>query len=222
MAANPYVGAWREWDERYADSVIGKRNWQIVAGCAVLTSLVLAIGMVWQSLRSRYIPFIVQVDSQGYGLTIPHPLVPSSDPTLINRMERYQVASFIRDVRTISSDPGAEQYLLNDMLAHVQGAADKYLDEYFHADDAAHNPFKLAQHQTVAVSIDSILELSAHSYQVRWSEQARDHNGSTQGAPTHWEAVMQTVIVPPVSDETIISNPLGFYVTQISWAEQQD
>jgi type IV secretion system protein TrbF len=183
---------------------------------------VLAIGMVWQSLRSRYIPFIVQVDSQGYGLTIPHPLVPSSDPTLINRMERYQVASFIRDVRTISSDPGAEQYLLNDMLAHVQGAADKYLDEYFHADDAAHNPFKLAQHQTVAVSIDSILELSAHSYQVRWSEQARDHNGSTQGAPTHWEAVMQTVIVPPVSDETIISNPLGFYVTQISWAEQQD
>ena len=79
MAANPYAGAWREWDERYADSVISKRNWQIVAGCAVLTSLVLAIGMVWQSLRSRYIPFVVQVDSQGYGLTIPHPLVPSTD-----------------------------------------------------------------------------------------------------------------------------------------------
>ena len=74
----------------------------------------------------------------------------------------------------------------------------------------------------MTVAIDSILELSAHSYQVRWSEQARDRNGSTMGAPTHWEAVMQTTIVPPQSDATIISNPLGFYVTQISWAEQQD
>ena len=222
MAGNPYADAWRPWDERYADQTLGKRNWQIVAGCAVLTALVLAIGIVWQSLRSRYIPFVVQVDSQGYGLTIPHPLIASTDPTLINRMERYQVASFIRDVRSVSSDPGAEQYMLNDVLAHVQGAADKYLDEYFHADDAAHNPFKRAAHQTVTVTIDSILELSAHSYQVRWSEQARDHNGSVLGAATHWEAVMQTAIVPPQSDATIISNPLGFYVTQISWAEQQD
>ena len=24
--------AWREWDERYADLVLGKRNWQIAAG----------------------------------------------------------------------------------------------------------------------------------------------------------------------------------------------
>jgi type IV secretion system protein VirB5 len=222
MAANPYADAWRPWDERYADPVISKRNWQIVAGCSVLTTLVLAVGIVWQSLRSRYIPFLVQVDKQGYGLTIPRPLVPDTDPALINRIERYQVASFIHDVRSISSDPGAEQYMLNDMLTHTQGAADKYLDEYFHADDAAHNPFKLAQHETVTVQIDSILELSAHSYQIRWSEQARDRNGSAQGAPSHWEAAMQTTIVPPQSDETIISNPLGFYVTQISWAEQQD
>ena len=34
MAANPYVQGWREWDERYADLVIGKRNWQIAAGGA--------------------------------------------------------------------------------------------------------------------------------------------------------------------------------------------
>ena len=26
MAANPYVQGWREWDERYADLVLGKRT----------------------------------------------------------------------------------------------------------------------------------------------------------------------------------------------------
>ncbi len=53
MAANPYVQGWREWDERYADLVLGKRNWQIAAGCSLLISLVLAVGMVWLALRSR-------------------------------------------------------------------------------------------------------------------------------------------------------------------------
>ena len=47
MAANPYAEGWRAWDERYADPVIGKRNWQMAAGCAVVVSLVLAVGMVW-------------------------------------------------------------------------------------------------------------------------------------------------------------------------------
>jgi type IV secretory pathway TrbF-like protein len=71
------------------------------------------------------------------------------------------------------------------------------------------------------VQIDSILELSAHSFQVRWTEQVRDRTGAALDAPTHWEAALQTQVSPPGSDDAIIDNPLGFYVTQISWAEQQ-
>jgi hypothetical protein len=56
MAANPYVQGWREWDERYADLVLGKRNWQIAAGCSLLITLVLAVGIVWLALPSRYLP----------------------------------------------------------------------------------------------------------------------------------------------------------------------
>jgi type IV secretion system protein TrbF len=221
MNSNPYVEARREWDERYADLVLGKRNWQIAAGGLLLLSLILAGGVVWQSTRSRFIPYVVEVDKLGYGLTVPKPLIPSTDPALVDRMERYELASFIRNSRSVSSDPSAEQHMLNDMLAHAKGAADKYLDEYFHSDNFAHNPFKKAEHQTVAVQIDSILELSAHSFQVRWTEQARDRTGATIDAPTHWEAALQTQIAPPGSDDAIVNNPLGFYVTQISWAEQQ-
>ena len=32
METNPYLEARREWDERYADLVLGKRNWQMAAG----------------------------------------------------------------------------------------------------------------------------------------------------------------------------------------------
>ena len=54
MNSNPYVEARRDWDERYADLVLGKRNWQITAGGLLLLSLILAAGVVWQGTRSRF------------------------------------------------------------------------------------------------------------------------------------------------------------------------
>ena len=96
MAANPYVEARREWDERYADLVLGKRNWQIAAGGLLVLSLILASGMVWLISRSRYIPYVVEVDKLGYALTVPQPLTPASVPDVTARMQRYEVAAFIR------------------------------------------------------------------------------------------------------------------------------
>ena len=220
MAANPYVEARREWDERYADLVLGKRNWQMAAGGLLAATLTLASGIVWLSTRSRYIPYVVEVDKLGYALTVPNPLTPASAPDVATRMQRYELAAFIRDARSVSSDPQLEHHILNSLLAHVRGAADKFLDMYYHSDSFAHNPFKVAESQTVTVQIDSILQISPASYQVRWSEQRHDLSGVPLGAASHWEAMLQTEIVPPKSDESIVSNPLGFYVTQISWTQQ--
>ncbi len=221
MGANPYFEARREWDERYADLALGKRNWQIAAGGLLAVSLILAIGIVWVATRSRYIPYVVEVDKLGYALTVPQPLTPTSVPDVTDRIERYEVAAFIRNARAVSSDAQVEQEMLNALLAHARGAADRFLDEYYHSDGFAHNPFKRAQKETVTVQIDSILKLSAESYQVRWTETERDLGGAALGAPAHWEAVLKTEIVPPNSDDAIVSNPLGFYVTQISLTRQQ-
>jgi type IV secretion system protein VirB5 len=221
MAANPYVEARREWDERYGDLVLGKRNWQIAAGGLLVVTVILASGLVWLTTRSRYIPYIVEVDKLGYSLTVPQPLTTASVPDVTARMMRYEVAAFIRNARAVSTDPQVEHQMLNSLLAHARGAADRFLDDYFHSDGFAHNPFKIAEKQTVAVQIDSILQLSPQSYQVRWTEIPHDLNGVAFGVPTHWEAVLQTQILPPNSEGAILSNPLGFYVTQITWTEQQ-
>jgi type IV secretory pathway TrbF-like protein len=218
--ANSYAEGWRAWDERYADLVVGKRNWQLAAGGLLVVSVILAAGIVWLSSHSRYVVYAVQVDKLGYALTQPQPLTPATAPDVVDRMERYEVATFIRQAREVSSDPQVEQQMLNSLLAHARGAADRFLDEYYHA-DTGRNPFRIAQKQTVSVQIDSILQLSSKSYQVRWTEQARDLNGAAIGAPSHWEAQLQTEITPSASDDAIVINPLGFYVNQISWTEQQ-
>jgi type IV secretion system protein VirB5 len=134
MEGNLYIEARREWDERYADLVLGKRNWQIAAGGLLLLSLILASGIVWLISRSRYIPYVVEVDKLGYALTVPQPLSPSTVPDVAARVQRYEIAAFIRNARSITSDPQVEHQMLNSLLAHARGAADRFLDAYYHTE----------------------------------------------------------------------------------------
>jgi type IV secretion system protein VirB5 len=160
-------------------------------------------------------------DRLGQAMTIPAPLTPASMPVVAARMEHWEVGAFIRDARSVSSDAAVEQERLAALHAHARGAADRFLDEYFHSDNFAHNPFQIARKQTISVRIDSILQLSSQSYQVRWTEEGRDLNGVAAGPPTQWEAVLQTEVQPPASSDAIVSNPLGFHVINITWTEQQ-
>ena len=176
---------------------------------------------MWQASRTHYVVYAVQVDKQGYALTQAQPLAAETGPGTFERIERHEVAAFIRDVRAVSSDPQAEQERFNAMHAHARGAADRFLADYFH-EDPSHNPFRTGQKETVAAQIDSILVLSPKTYEVRWTEQRRDVNGAALGLPSHWEAELETAIVPPAESETIVSNPIGFYVDRINWTEEQE
>lgn len=220
MESEFYIQARREWDERYGDLVLGKRNWQIASAGLMLLSFLLAAGIVWTSARTKVIPYVVEVDKLGYALTMPTALRASSSSTTVERMKRYEVSAFIRNARSVCSDPVVEQNMLNDLLAHANGAANKFLESYFHADDFAKNPFQIMKHQTVSVQMESILQTSPKSYEVRWSETTRDMSGAPLGT-SHWEAILETEIQPQNSTDTVITNPLGFYVTRLSWAEQQ-
>ena len=136
-------------------------------------------------------------------------------------MERYEVASFIREARAVSSDPQVEQQMLNSLLAHARGAADHFLDEYYHS-DTSHNPFQIAQKQTVSVQIDSILQLSAKSYEVRWTEQAaRSERRGDWCADPLGGGTGDGDRAAARGRDAIVSNPLGFYVDRISWTQQQ-
>jgi type IV secretion system protein TrbF len=119
MESEFYLQARREWDERYGDLVLGKRNWQITSAGLMLLSLILALGIVWMSARIKVIPFVVEVDKLGYAITIPTALTASTTPATVERMKRYEIAAFIRDARSVSSDPAVEQNMLNDLLAHA-------------------------------------------------------------------------------------------------------
>jgi type IV secretion system protein VirB5 len=108
MESDFYLQARREWDERYADLVLGKRNWQITSAGLMLLSLILALGIVWMSARTKVIRFVVEVDKLGYAITIPTALTASNTGATVERMKRYEIASFIRDARSVQQRPNRE------------------------------------------------------------------------------------------------------------------
>ncbi len=70
MEGSVYLKARQEWDEHHADLVLGKRNWQITAagnrGGAGLRD-----GLGQHATRSKFVPYVVEVDKLGYAIGAP-------------------------------------------------------------------------------------------------------------------------------------------------------
>jgi type IV secretory pathway TrbF-like protein len=56
---------------RYRELEEAASDWRIVATGAVAVVLVLAGGSIYLAVRSRYVPYVVTVDRQGFALSPP-------------------------------------------------------------------------------------------------------------------------------------------------------
>lgn len=57
------------------------------------------------------------------------------------------------------------------------------------------------------------------TYEVRWTETTRNLNGDVLST-VHWRALLAVQLTTPDPDH-MLSNPIGLYVTQIDWSEEQ-
>ena len=61
----PYQRAGQLWDERIGSARVQARNWRLMAFGGLLLSAGLSSGLLWQSMQSRVVPYVVEVDSLG-------------------------------------------------------------------------------------------------------------------------------------------------------------
>src|SRR5260370_35818273 len=135
MEVNVYLKARQEWDERYADLVLGKRNWQITAAGMMAITLVLAVGMVWVSTRSKFVPYVVEVDKLGYAIGAPSALTENTTRLSTDRMLRDELATFIRNPRDVITDKAANNQPIRQVSRHGRETAHKRLEHHHHAND---------------------------------------------------------------------------------------
>lgn len=204
-----YERARFEWNDRYASLARGKRNWQLAALALLAVDVGLAAGLVHLALASRIVPYVVEVDALGQAVAF-GPAEKLRDPE--ERLLRYQLGLFIHHARTVTPDPAAQRYFLNRAYDYVSGDARAFLDAHYRRE----NPFERALRGRVRVEVQSLLPLGGELWQVAWNE-TRENLQGRLAEERRWQAVLSVEIDPPRDTSTLLANPLGLYVTEITW-----
>jgi len=211
VTAGPPARGRREWDDRYSGLARGKRNWQLAALGLLAIDGLLAGGLIHLATQSRVSPFVVEVDRLGQAVAFgPAEQLRKTDERLI----RYQLNLFIRDVRSVFSDAEVQKTVINRAYGHSKDAALGFLNDYFKKS----NPFLREAEGTVTVQVQSVLRLSPSSWQVQWRE-TPIATGGRVGQETAWQAVLGVELTPPETTDLLLVNPLGLYVTEINWTQ---
>ena len=209
----PYQRAGQVWDERIGSARAQARNWRIMALGGLVLSSALAAGLLWQSMQSRVVPYVVEVDKLGEARAVAPALAEyrPSDPQIA-----WHLGRFVANVRSISLDPVLmrERWLSAYDFVTERGAT--FLGEYARSAD----PFGQVGRRTVSVQVTSVVRASNRSFQVKWTESAYER-GSLAGT-SRWTAILAVDVRPPSSAETLRKNPLGLYVDAIDWSRELD
>jgi type IV secretion system protein VirB5 len=207
----PYQRAGQLWDERIGSARVQARSWRLMAfGCLALTGA-LSGGLLWQSMQSRVVPYVVEVDGLGEARAV-SPADRTYNPT--DPQIAWHLAQFVRNVRSESLDPVLMRDNWLSAYDFVTERGARFLGEYARSA----NPFADVGRRTVSVQVTSVVRASDRSFQVKWSESAFER-GSLAGV-SHWTAILSVVVKPPRSAETLRKNPLGLYVDGIDWTRE--
>lgn len=209
----PYQKAAQVWDERIGSARVQAKNWRLMAfGCLALV-VGLSGGLLWQSMQSRVVPYVVEVDKFGEARAVA-PAIQTYQPD--DAQIAWHLARFIAHVRAVPTDP---VLVRQNWLAAYDFATDRaalFLNEYARTND----PFGKIGTRSISVQVTSVVQASDTSFQVKWTEQVYER-GSLAGT-TRWTAILTVVIQPPRTAEQLRKNPLGVFVNAIDWSRELD
>jgi type IV secretion system protein VirB5 len=207
----PYQRAGQAWDERIGSARVQARNWRLMALGSLGLALAATGGLIWQGARAGITPWIVQVDPAGRVEAVA-PAEAGYRPT--DPEVAWQLAQFIEDVRGVPADPVVlrRQWLRAYGFARGEGAL--ALNAYARDGD----PFARVGRDQVSVDVASVVRASPQSFRVEWTE--RHFSGGAPGAVDRWTAILTVALEPPRDPDALRRNPLGVFVTNLSWTKE--
>ncbi|GFO63607.1 conjugal transfer protein TrbF [Geomonas paludis] len=212
-ALTPYQKAREEWDNRIGTARVQAKNWRIMALalagiCALLTG-----GLIFQSAKSKVVPYVVQVNGDG--------LVQAAGPatrtnyTPSRAVLQYFLSQFVTYVRSVPLDPVVAKERWLSAYGYLRQSAANTLNEIAQKEQ----PLQKVGQETVSVQIKSVVPLSGDTYQVRWEENCFSKDGISSGA-RNMTGLFTVEISPPTEEAMLKQNPLGLYIRHFSWSQE--
>ena len=219
---NPYITARRTWNDYTANQIASRRMWQATALAALMIVLGCVGALINISSQSKFIPYVVEVDSLGKTAAAG----PLNETTAIDpRIIKSAVSDFISDARLVTPDIALQRKSVFKVYARLEPTepATKKMGEHLNGSPDS-NPFARAAKEMVNIEIKTVLQQTADTWQIDWIETTRDRQGGLIGQPVAWRGLVTIYIAMPsanTKDEQLLLNPLGVYVRDYSWQKLQ-
>lgn len=211
--ANPYLNARREWDERYGDLIARAKNWRIVAMASLAVAGIACAGIAYIGAQSKIQPFVVMTDQLGSPVAVARPAAMGKEKA-DQRIKVAQLANWVVNARTITSDRAAQQVMIDKVYAMAGRGAAEYLNGWFRDN----SPF--GGDETASIEIASVLPQSADTYQVSWIETRSKHGQAAK--KERWKALLTVAQSDELANKPGVAlwNPFGLYVKEMSWTKE--
>ena len=207
----PYQRAWQAWDDRIGSARVQARNWRLMAFGGLFLTTAMSAALVWQSLQSKVVPYVVAVDRLGEARAVS---AAERDYQPTDAQVAWHLARFIEKVRSVSLDPVLMRRDWLSAYDFVTRRGAQFLGDYARVA----NPFGSVGEKTISVQVTSVVRASDSSFQVKWTETAFERGVRT--GTSSWTGILAVVQRPPTSVETLRRNPLGLYVDAIDWSRE--
>ena len=203
--------------DRYADLAAISRNKQRVIYSLLIVIILLIIILGTISFKNNTKVYIVEKDHNNYTyLGYVNDLTREVYNPDDNSIE-YFLNDFIKKARFLSTDLvlyKKNQQSLGYFLENMKVAKklDKSLEE-------AEYPMMIKSNFAVDIELVSTLRVSPESFQIRWWEIVYDENGKLLSKDL-MVGILKYEIKKPKNKETILVNPLGIIITDLSISKE--
>ena len=218
--ANPWLTARIHWNAHVGAVLSAARTWKCIAIISLLISFISISGVVYIGSKSKFVPYLVEVDNLGQVQAVK---IADDASQSDERIIHASLATWISSARIITPDV----YLQRDAVFKVyamlspQDPATQKMNEWYGRDDQS-SPFKRAETETVSVEINSVIPQSETTWRVDWTEITRSRDGAMKAPPVRYEALITIYLVrttSATSEEDIRKNPLGLFIKEFSWSK---
>ncbi|MEM9243054.1 MAG: conjugal transfer protein TrbF [Pseudomonadota bacterium] len=208
----PYQHAKQLWDQRIGNAQVQARNWRFAAIINGILAIVLVGALVFAVRQIKPHLFIAQVTSSGQVVNV-EPLRAAYTPS--ETQQQYFLAHFVTLIRSVPLDPVVARQNWSDAYHFLSERGAMILTNYW----KNNSPISLLGKQTVTVEINSVNPISPNTFSVNWTETIINLAGQ-QTSQKKYTGVFTIAILPPTTQQQILQNPLGLYITDFHFSLQ--
>lgn len=214
-AESPAARAARKWDEREGEIIVQNYNLRRLLLGMMSVVIFMTIGLVYKSLSSNVMPYIVEVDTTTGIVRNIGTVEASKHYQAGEAVYKYFLSKFLKNVREMPLDPVVYRENLSTSYGFLTKTAALKLQTMLKSEKMTE---KFGQ-QTVQINISTILPLEGgRSYQIRWTEEIFTiSNGEKKVTP--YSGIFTVQMIKSDDETKLMINPIGLYISDFSWSK---